>query len=100
MGHGFCEEGRKAHNEFKQCEKMYVNPDQVSIEPNGIFVNVQEKWFMAEALYADTNGIYFTSASSSDWSIYWKCPYCGYINGPLDNRCQNKDCPSRKKSKD
>jgi hypothetical protein len=97
MVFGFCEEDKKILKEFKPCEKIHLNPNQICIEPNGIFVNVFEQWFRTDALYVDGEGIYFTNAQTEDWSIYWKCPSCGHVNGPLDSRCQNKECPTRKK---
>ncbi len=85
---GFCED-------FSPCEKNYVHPSQIHIEPNGIFIHVYGRWFKTEALYMDAGGPYFTNALQDDWSIYWKCPRCGFLNGPLDNRCKNPNCPSK-----
>ena len=88
LSQGFCNER----------EKIYIQPNQISIATDGIFVHLDNQWIPTETLHADANGIYITNDLRDErkW-IDWICPHCKTINGPLDFRCKNPNCPSNKK---
>ena len=73
---------------FVPCEKIYVQPDQVAITNEGIFLQLNEEWVPTEAIQYDASGIFVTSISS-EWSFRWTCPKCGYENGPFSRKCGN-----------
>jgi hypothetical protein len=80
---------------FCDCEeKVYVQPNQISITPNAIFINILDRWFATETLCVDSGGVYVTSASKDGYApLKWKCPYCGWIGGITDSYCKNPKCP-------
>ncbi|MDP1608198.1 MAG: hypothetical protein Q8L98_02655 [Chlamydiales bacterium] len=73
--------------EINQSEKIYVQPDQISLLPDGISVCLNSQWFPVNAIYSDSQGVYVTNLSF----FTWICPKCGWENSWLDNQCQN--CP-------
>jgi hypothetical protein len=55
-------------------EKFYIHPSQISISEGGIFVRIEDEWFPAEALHADTCGIYASGlVDSARIDTNWHC---------------------------
>ena len=77
-------------NSTSRAERVYVQPHQILIEPNGIFVNISNQWFATESVSVDLEGIYVNNlAQEENVRLQWRCGKCGAINGPFDFRCQN-----------
>jgi predicted RNA-binding Zn-ribbon protein involved in translation (DUF1610 family) len=72
---------------FTKCEKIYVQPEQVALTPEGIYFQFEDSWIMTDAIHCDSSGI-FISSTSSEWSFSWTCPKCGTENGPLRRSCK------------
>jgi len=73
-------------------QKTYVDLSQISVIPEGIFVQLGKGWLAIDALYHDSLG-YFFSAPSNEWDTTWTCPKCKFVNGPLRMSC--KECGYR-----
>lgn len=71
--------------ESPALEKIYVNPDQLHIIPEGIFFLSEEGNLVpACGVFRDQMGIYVVAES-------YKCPSCGMRN--RNNVCINTSCP-------
>lgn len=68
-------------------QKIYVDPNQVTIAPEGIFVQLGNDWIATDAVYHDSSGCYI-SGVSNEWSFYWTCPECGHENSPFNRSCE------------
>lgn len=44
--------------ELSQHRRIYVMPDQLRINSDGFFINVDNHWIKAEALFSDETGIF------------------------------------------
>jgi len=82
LSYGDCAEERR----LESCEKVYVQPGQISITGEGIFVYVSNEWLAAEALHADALGVY----AKAKWM--WICSVCGYENSCCKPVCQECGC--------
>lgn len=67
---------------------MYVQPDQIAITHEGIFLQLYDEWIPTEALHYDTSGLFITNMSD-EWSVHWTCSVCGYSNSLWRNTCKN-----------
>jgi len=85
LSYGNCAEETR----LEACEKVYVQPDQISITGDGIFVYVGNVWLAAKALHADAAGV-FARGPDVDWT--WTCP-CGEENSVFRASC--KKCGRR-----
>lgn len=83
---------------FIPCKNVYVDPNQIYMGVEGLFVNVHDTWIQTEGIHNDAQGYYFNSARADEWSLKWTCPYCKTENGILNSYCKNVDCPTRKKN--
>ena len=79
---------------FVSCEKFYVQPNQISMTQDGIFILNEDTWIMTDAIHHDGSRLYISSMSE-EWSFSWECPICHHINGPFDKSCQ--ECGYRAK---
>ena len=71
---------------FDSCEKIYVEPNQISFSKNGIFVYLDNAWLATEAVHSDASGIYVSNFGHSKFAG-WNCPKCGFFNSWLVNQC-------------
>jgi len=82
-----------------KCAKQYVDPSQLTICNDGIFVNIDYNLIRVNNIEFDTKGVSFSqidSNSTRSGITYWICPACGYRNSVLSNRCENPaGCPTR-----
>lgn len=86
----FCALNIFAHadnSSIRENGKVYVHPNQLAIVKEGIFVNLNNTWFMANALNCDNGGLYVSELMGDDWSINWICPKCEKVNGPFAKVC-------------
>lgn len=79
--------GDKDHK-FISCEKIYVQPNQIAICQEGIFIQHNDEWIATEAVHYDASGIFVTHVSD-EWSRYWTCAKCGHNNSAWRNTCAN-----------
>ncbi len=54
-------------------EKIYLNPEQIHLEPAALFVFVEDSWRMAEGLFVDGQGIYVYQTT---YETGWYCNFC------------------------
>lgn len=83
----------------QENRKIYLAPQDICINEEGIFIALQGDLVNVTTLFSDESGIYVLDSSAPhirNWRT-WKCRHCGWVNSFLDNRCQNPDCPTRKK---
>jgi len=80
MSHGYC-----LPVQYHQ-DKLYVQPNQITLSEEGIFVYLENAWHAAESVHADEQGIYITTLQDKTWN--WKCPKCGHNNSWLVNKCE------------
>lgn len=64
-------------------QKIYLDPEMISLSSSTITIQWQNKTFVSNALFVDEMGV-FTLASEL-WS--WKCPKCRSTNPDLNNIC-------------
>lgn len=86
-----------AEKRFMPCPKTYIQPDQISISENAIFVQIHDVIIQTESLSSDEQGIYFANAYDEDCGLMqWKCtkrldwpPYgpCNTCNWIWYNNC-------------
>ncbi len=70
-----------------QYKKIYLQPEQITLTQDGIFVYIGNQWSSTDTLQSDAEGIYI-SQDERDW-LQWKCPRCGYINSSVtDSHCR------------
>jgi hypothetical protein len=70
-----------------QYKKIYVQPEQITLTQDGIFVYLENQWISTDILQVDAEGIY-VSQDERDW-FHWKCPSCQYINSSVtDSHCR------------
>lgn len=74
-------------SEFVQCEKIYLQLDQVMITLDGIFVLLEDDWITTDAIYKDSFGLFFKPRD--EWTVHWKCPICGFKNSAWKRSCGN-----------
>jgi hypothetical protein len=80
--YGFCEEQ-------KRNEKIYIQPNQIHIESNGIFIKLFDEWIMTDSLSVDVNGVYVDhSLRGERIHINWVCPKCSHENAWWRNSCE------------
>lgn len=72
-----------AYNEIKseksnttQLSKIYVQPDQIYVNDEGMFVEVEGNLYQVTQIHQDENGIFIPCAR-----FFWYCPY-GHPNPP------------------
>ncbi len=66
---------------IKLEECVYVLPDQIRINQNGIFVLIKDREVRTSALFRDENGLYFTDMWTAHCADgYWECMHCGHCN--------------------
>lgn len=75
-------------SKFVPCEKIYVQPDQIAITNEGIFIKHNNEWIPTGSIQYDASGL-FISNTSDEWSIRWFCPKCGHSNAAWRNTCEN-----------
>ncbi len=73
---------------FESSEKIYLQPEQISISENGIFVNIANAWFAIAAICHDAKGIYVDEARVGIEYFTWECRYCHFVNPWYVNACQ------------
>jgi hypothetical protein len=70
-----------------QCaQKVYVQPDNISLDQGNIWIACDGNWIRVSNLAADEKGFY---VSGDQFEMYWKCPVCGWMNTYLNIICQN-----------
>ena len=69
-------------------EKIYLQPEQISISEKGIFVNISNAWFATAAICQDVKGLYVEEARIGSEHFTWECRYCHYVNPWYENACQ------------
>ncbi len=58
---------------FIPCPKTYVNPEQIDLRENGIFVLVNDVILQTEGLRTDAQGIYIMTVRDGCGPSQWKC---------------------------
>ncbi len=86
FAHAQREDGTAAT--FVLCEKFYIQPNQINVTQDGIFILNEDIWIMTDAVHHDGSRLYISSLSE-EWSFKWECPKCGYENGPFTRSCEN-----------
>jgi hypothetical protein len=69
-----------------KVERVYVQPTQIAVQQNQILVLGNNQWQPIDALFSDSNGVYFLSKK---WYEPWECAYCQAINPPHRLICWN-----------
>lgn len=60
------------------CQKIYVEPEQLAVSSEGIFMQLDEEWFHVGTLSSDSSGIFV-----QDWTLVdYGCP-------DPENPCRN-----------
>ena len=67
-------------------EKIYVQPDQIVIESEGIFAYIAGEWTPVELISTDARGLY-AMYKNPDLRT-WRCLRCNFINSYWNDRCQ------------
>lgn len=75
-------------HELTKSEKWYVQPNQIAITEEGIFISMDDEWINADAIHRDHTGLYITKAED-EWSTKWECPKCHHSNSAWRNTCYN-----------
>lgn len=72
--------------EESEQQKIYVQPAQIVIEVQGIFVHIESEWISVESIGIDSYGLY-AKYSNPDLRS-WRCTRCNFINAYWDDYCQ------------
>lgn len=83
-------------------DKLYVNPEDVVIDQNGIFVNYEGNVISANNLTYDEKGIYllFSDIAKLNELKAWICQNCFHPNMPWREECYKCRGPRTKYDKD
>jgi hypothetical protein len=81
ISQGYCEE--------LENEKIYLQPDQIHIESDGIFVKLSDQWVKVESINLDANGLHVKGPSSEAASFSWICPIPKITQKLADRRVQS-----------
>ena len=76
-------------------KKFYITEDQIKLEGNKIYIDVEGLIYQTPAVFADENGYYIEQvAKSGNCAWYeWKCEKCGYCNlRGVDYECRVPSC--------
>ncbi len=74
------------------CEKLYLQPDQIAINEEGIFIQLGGEWMITNAIHRDGTGLYVSTAHD-EGTFSWECRVCHRKNGPLDSKCPGCGTP-------
>jgi hypothetical protein len=78
---------------FQKQGRVYIEPEQLAMSSNGIFIKVDENWFQTTALFSDATGIFIQDVTPMGYGFpdpynacrncqrciheeYDICPYC------------------------
>ncbi len=87
----------QAEEEIIPCEKTYVNPDQVQLSEQALFVNIGDVWVQPTAIQVDANGLFFNAYFNNVMpDEVWQCK-CRFWNKPWAEYCKN--CGRRRGAK-
>lgn len=79
--------------EFKQHEKRYIKPSQISFERNSIFVQLDNQWMPVASLHVDVEGIFVVRDERETDPLHWRCPNCQFQNFIGDSKCKRCGWP-------
>lgn len=65
-------------------EKVYINPSDIAITDQGIFVYQYGAWSPVQALFSDELGVF-----ACDTQSYWECSHCGKCVSVVRNYCHS-----------
>ena len=65
---------------FLEHEKTYINLDQIHIDQEGIFVQIDNEWIPTSGLYFDSSGMFVQSVEFRRNPSSWVCSSCGTSN--------------------
>jgi len=74
----------------ERIEKIYLNPEDVIVEQECLYVVIEDHMIPATQINADEHGVFFTVDCYQPMGT-WMCPRCGYTNTWFDSSCNN--CP-------
>ncbi|MEN9654440.1 MAG: hypothetical protein RL235_552 [Chlamydiota bacterium] len=63
------------HKDVSKTRKIYVQPSQVQIENNHIFVQIHHQWVPTRSIHSDATGVYVEEY----WGEPWLCGNCGLM---------------------
>lgn len=66
-------------------EKFYLDPRFLSVDENGIRLNIDKSYFSIDALYSDNKGIYLKDQM---WPMPFMCEKCGRLNKGYNFVCE------------
>jgi hypothetical protein len=69
---------------FETENKIYIKTEAIVLTNNSFYIVVGTSAAYLKNLYKDDFGYFVFPAE-----VWWKCRYCGYLNGPDFNACQN-----------
>ncbi|HKZ00410.1 MAG TPA: hypothetical protein VJ112_04525 [Rhabdochlamydiaceae bacterium] len=74
-------ENPKPPKQNESCEKIYVDPSQVNIRENQIWVMMENQPFKTQAIFSDGKGIFIRDYYTGDCQDgFWQCRTCGACN--------------------
>ncbi len=66
---------------FIECDKTYIDPEQIEINENQIQVNCEGKVYLTSAIYTDERGVYFKDFRQGGCPDgFWECSVCHDCN--------------------
>lgn len=84
----FCFSNTFAGEGLDQAQKIYLQADQIRIERDGIFVDIQNQIIDVEAIHRDGAGLYVVT---SEYRLS-RCPR-GHYSPDGDGLCDEQGCP-------
>ena len=64
-------------------EKRYIDPNNIHFEQKEMYVQLDQNWVVANAVYTDTNGFYILETKGG-----WNCGNCGKYNEGNNWTCE------------
>ena len=65
---------------FLEQEKTYVHLDQIHIDEEGIFVQIDNEWIPISGVYFDHSGLFIQNVELRGNPSSWVCSNCGTSN--------------------
>lgn len=70
--------------------RIRVQLEEVTVNQQGIFINLAGRCLAVESLASDANGLYcFFGEGDDDDSKLWECSYCHILNKMSGKKCKS-----------
>lgn len=70
--------------ESEESDKIYLNPGQIVVSENNIYLELDNQWVPVKAVLVDKRGVY-----TKPCFLAWDCSSCGWPNNSRALVCAN-----------